>query len=98
MAQDLADDALDNDLVAGDVQLLRLILDIHNDCLSPLLMLLLVKLAFIELGFDALFNNGTNFSWVEAFMFSWLHPISGQVGHAWVSEIDHLVSCVYFYN
>ena len=92
LAQDLTDDALDDNFVARDVQLLGLVLDVHNDGLSPLLVLLVIELGYaVQLRLNAMFDDLRDFGGVEAFVLSWLHPVGGQVSHARVTEINHLL-------
>ena len=92
MTQDLTDDALDNNFVARDVQLLSLVLDVHHDCLGPLLVLLMIKLCnAVQLCLNARLDDLGDLGGVEAFVFSWLHPVRGQVSHARVTEINHLL-------
>ena len=85
----LSDNALHNNFVTWDAELLRLILNINDNGLSPLLVLLLVELLAVELRFDALLDNIPHLGRVESLLFARLHPVSGQVRHARVSEVDH---------
>ena len=92
LAQDLTYDALDNNFVARDVQLLGLVLDVHNDGLSPLLVLLVIELSdAVQFRLNAMFDDLRDFCGVEAFVLSWLHPVRRQVSHARVTEINHLL-------
>ena len=83
----LADNALHNNFVTGDAQLLRLVLDLDDDGLGLLLVLLLVELLTFQLVPNAALNDGLDLGGVEALVLAGLHPVGGQVRHALVSKV-----------
>ena len=51
----------------------------------------------VQLVLNAALDDLLYFGGVESLMLPWLHPVSGEMRHARVSEIDHfLVNQTYF--
>ena len=90
LSEHLPDNALDHNFVTGDVELLRLVLDLHDDGLGPLLVLLVVEVHPVELAFDDLFNDAAHLRRVEPLVLSRLHPVRRHVRHS-SSELHLLV-------
>ena len=91
LMEHLPDNALNDDFVTGDAELLSLILNINDDGLGPLSLFLVVELLTLKLGLDAAFNDIADLSRVESLVLTWLHPVGGQMSHARVTEVDHIL-------
>ena len=87
----LANNALHNNFVTGDAQLLRLVFDLDDDGLGLLLVLLLVELLSFKFVPDAALNDRLHLCRVEALVLTRLHPVSGEVRHTLVSEVHDFV-------
>ena len=91
LAEDLTDDALDDDLVAWNVQLLCVIFDINDDAFGDVLMFLLIEFLTFQLILNAGLNDLTHLRGIETLVLTRLHSVCWEMRHARVAKIDHFL-------
>ena len=91
MTEDLTDDALDDDFVAWDVQLLCVIFDVNYDTFGDLLVFCLIEFLTFQLILNAGLDDLAHLRWIETLVLTRLHSVCWEMRHARVAKIDHFL-------